>query len=64
MPAVDKHKRQRILVLVNSKPERSLRKEAAHHFVNGEAIFGRQEIVSSVNCSSPNFDDTIALILA
>ena len=38
---VDQHEGQRMVIFINREPEWSVRKETAHHFVNGETIIRR-----------------------
>ena len=41
MSAVDQHEGQRVIICVDRQPEWSVRKEAAHQLVEGEAILRR-----------------------
>jgi len=62
MPTVDQHEGQRVVVFINRQPEWRLRKETAHHLVNGATILRRQKIMSGVDRASPDFDDAVALV--
>jgi hypothetical protein len=61
---VDEHEGYRAILLIGDDPKGSMRQEAAHLFIDRDAILAGEEVVCGVDGFTPDFDYASALIRA